>query len=332
MSTSRVTQPTTVRHRPGRSIRPLTLIGTLLALCALLAGCTNDPAADAEPAPPPTPEAAPTSVDPPVPELPGGGTELFPQRRMVALYGHPGTPAMGVLGEQDIAASIARAQDLAADFQPLVDEPVVPAFEIIATVADTAPGPDGDYSAEMGVEELRPWVEQAGQAGVYVVLDLQPGRADFRTQAQRYTELLAQPHVGLALDPEWRLADGQRHGAQVGSVSAAEVNATSEWLAGLVRERNLPQKVFLLHQFQVPMISDRADVVTSHPELATVLHADGFGTPQEKIETWNTLHSAPGPEGLWWGWKNFLDEDSPTFTPRQTYDVRPESPVFVSYQ
>jgi hypothetical protein len=32
------------------------------------------------------------------------------------------------------------------------------------------------------------------------------------------------------------------------------------------------------------------------------------------------------------GWKNFYDEDHPTFTPRQTYrDVRP-APWFVSYQ
>ena len=314
-------------------MRPAALLAALAAICALLAGCTSDPPAGAAPPPTPPEGTAPaTTADPPVPELPGGGTEVFPGRRIAALYGHPGTPSMGVLGEQDLPRSIARAHDLAADFAPLVPEPVGPAFEIIATVADSAPGPDGDYSAEMSVEELRPWVEEAGRAGVYVVLDLQPGRADFLTQAKRYTELLAQPHVGLALDPEWRLAAGQRHGVQVGSVDAAEVNATSGWLADLVRDRGLPQKVFLLHQFRVPMIADRQDVVTARPELATVLHADGFGTPQEKIETWNALHAAPRPEGLWWGWKNFLDEDSPTFTPRQTYDVRPESPVFVSYQ
>jgi hypothetical protein len=43
-------------------------------------------------------------------ELPGGGQVLFPGRRMAALYGHPGTPAMGVLGEQPVAESIARAR------------------------------------------------------------------------------------------------------------------------------------------------------------------------------------------------------------------------------
>jgi hypothetical protein len=34
---------------------------------------------------------------------------------------------------------------------------------------------------------------------------------------------------------------------------------------------------------------------------------------------------------VFWGWKNFYDEDKPTFSPQQTVAVSP-SPVFVSYQ
>lgn len=251
---------------------------------------------------------------------------------MVALYGHPGTPALGVLGEQGPARSVERARTLAASYQPLVAETVVPAFELIATVADSAPGADGDYSAESTVAQLRPWVDAAARAGMYVVLDLQPGRADFLDQARRYAELLSRPHVGLALDPEWKLGPNQRHRVQIGSTTAAEINRTSAWLAAPTRQNHLPQKVFLLHQFHTSMIGDRQAVVTSHPELATVLHADGFGTRDLKLGTWHTLHVAPAPKGLWWGWKNFLDEDRPMFTPQQTVAVGPTSPVFVSYQ
>ncbi|TCK25986.1 hypothetical protein EV378_1813 [Pseudonocardia endophytica] len=310
----------------------------MIVLCALLvtgvlAGCSSAPAQTPQTPqtrlPQATTQAAPP---PPVPQLIGGGTQVFPGRRMVALYGHPDTPGLGVLGEQGIPQSIDRVTKLAASYQPLVEEPVVPAFELIATVADSAPGADGDYSAESTVDQLRPWVDAAQKAGVYVVLDLQPGRADFLSQARRYEPLLSRPNVGLALDPEWRLAPGQRHRAQIGSVGAAEINRTSAWLADLTRRKNLPQKVFLLHQFRVAMIPDRAEVVTSHRELATVLHADGFGDPGTKMGTWNTLHSAPAPKGLWWGWKNFYDEDTPMFTPAQTYAVRPAPPVFVSFQ
>ena len=60
---------------------------------------------------------------------------------MVALYGHPSDGALGALGEQDPAASVARVRELAAQYQELSAEPVVPAFEIIATVASGAPRP-----------------------------------------------------------------------------------------------------------------------------------------------------------------------------------------------
>jgi hypothetical protein len=263
-------------------------------------------------------------------ELPGGGQILFPGRQMVALYGHPGSPALGVLGEQGVDGAIARAQQMAADYQPLVDVPVVPAFEIITTVASGGPGPDGNYSYEAPVDLLRPWVDAAGPAGVYVVLDLQSGRTDFLTQAKRYGELLARPYVGLALDPEWRLLPDQRHLSQIGSVTAGEVNTVVTWLADLTRTHKLPQKLLMLHQFQPQMISDRGAVDTSRDELAVLIHADGFGSPGAKFETWNLMHASP-PPNVWWGWKNFIDEDSPTFTPAETMAIEPR-PLFVSYQ
>ena len=45
-------------------------------------------------------------------QLPGGGQLVLADRRYVAMYGHPGTPVLGILGEQPLAASVARAQKL----------------------------------------------------------------------------------------------------------------------------------------------------------------------------------------------------------------------------
>ncbi|MDT0351663.1 hypothetical protein [Pseudonocardia charpentierae] len=89
----------------------------------------------------------------------------------------------------------------------------------------------------------RPCVDAAKGAGVYVVLDLQPGRTDFLTQARHYEELLAEPHVGLALDPKWRLQPQQVLSVQIGPVNVDEVNQVGNWLAAFVPERNLPQKL-----------------------------------------------------------------------------------------
>lgn len=310
------------------------------ALCAalLLTGCARDagagsaatPAAGTSSSPPASPSPTPTPTPEEPAELIGGGTEVFPDRRMVALYGHPESPGLGVLGEQGPEESVVRAQELAAQYEPFSDVPVVPAFEIIATTASAEPGEDGDYSRESTVEDLRPYVEAAAENDVYVVLDLQPGRQDFLSQAQQYQELLELPNVGLALDPEWRLGPDQVHMVQIGSVDAAEINATTAWLAELTRENDLPQKVVVLHQFAESMITDRHLVDATRPELALVLHADGHGTPELKMGTWERLQQGL-PEGIRMAWKNFYDEDTPTFTPEQTSAIEPQ-PWFISYQ
>ncbi len=264
-------------------------------------------------------------------QLPAGGQLLFPASFLVALYGTPGSAALGVLGEQGLEASIQRARDTAAPYDGLVDATVVPSFEIIATVASSSPGPDGNYSTETDLEVLRPWVEAAGDAGLYVVLDLQPGRTDFLSQAEQYRELLELPHVGLALDPEWRLGPGEVHLQQVGSVGVDEVNAVVTWLADLTRENALPQKLLVLHQFRLDMVRERERLDTSRDELAVMVHADGQGAQPDKQATWQRLHEdAPAP--LWWGWKNFYDEDLPMLTPEQTVTSVSPLPQLISYQ
>lgn len=263
-------------------------------------------------------------------QLPGGGQAVFPGRRLVALYGHPGTAALGVLGEQGLPESIARAKQIAAQYDSLSSVPVVPAFEIIATVAHDSPGPDGNYSGEIGVEELRPWVEKAGQEGVYVVLDLQPGRDNFLDQAKLYAELLRMPHVGLALDPEWRLTPTQRPLGQIGSVQAHEVNSVIDWLADLTAKEKLPQKLLVLHQFQLSMLADEAQIELGRDEVQVLIHMDGQGRTELKDETWQAVVSA-APAGVPFGWKNFYDEDTPMMSPQQTMAKKP-TPLMISYQ
>jgi hypothetical protein len=261
---------------------------------------------------------------------PSGGYLALPGKRYVAMYGHPGSRALGVLGEQGVDASVKRVQRLTRTYQAISKDQFVPTFEIIATVASAGAGKDKNYSREVPIAALLPLVDAAERAGIYVILDLQPGRTDFLTQAKRYEELLVQPHVGLALDPEWRLAPHQRHMVQIGSVGANEINKTAAWLAELTRSRQLPQKILMLHQFRLDMVTDRSTLVTDYDDLAVVIHADGFGSSGQKFNTWNALH-LDAPPNVWWGWKNFYDEDKPTFTAQQTVAVSP-SPVFVSYQ
>lgn len=262
-------------------------------------------------------------------EVLGGGDQIF-AHRYVALYGNPGGPSLGVLGEQGPAESVARVKNLAAEYQAHTDEKVIPAFEIITTVASSAPGPDGDYSDEATIESLRPLVDEARKNGVYVILDFQPGRSTFTEQVKQYEELLKEPHVGLGIDPEWRIYPGQVHLQQIGTVDASEINETLDYLAALTDKHRLPQKMVVLHQFTHSMITNRATLDTSHPELALTLHADGHGTPELKDATYQELIRDLDP-AIKPSWKNFYDEDTPTLTPAQTYALTPQ-PYVVTYQ
>ena len=265
------------------------------------------------------------------PELPGGGFLPFPQRRMVALYGHPETAGLGMLGEQPAEQAVTRVSQLTEEYAALGDDEFVPAFELIATVASAGPGDDGQYSRRTDIDVLEPWVDAAGDAGVYVVLDLQPGRTDFLTQAQAYEALLLRPYVGLALDPEWRLRPDEVHLRQIGSVDIDEVNEVGAWLAALVRDNDLPPKVLTLHQFNLSMIRGRERLDTGIDEIQWLLHADGQGSQRDKQTTWAALR-VDLPDGVWLGWKNFEDEDSPMLTPAQTLAQVQPTPYFISYQ
>jgi hypothetical protein len=263
-------------------------------------------------------------------QLPGGGQLVVPMHRLVALYGHPGVPALGALGRQTLTASVARARKVAAGYRGLSPMPVVPTFEIITTVATAAAGTDGSYSAKTPVVALSSWVSAATRAGMYVILDLQPGRDNFLAQAKTYQSVLKLPNVGLALDPEWKLQRGQLPLHQIGSVSITEVNSVVTWLARLTAQYRLPQKLLVLHQFKLGEIADEQRLDTHNDDLAIVLDMDGQGTPVMKYQTWAAVTST-APPGVPFGWKNFFVMDQPMLNPAQTMSVTP-SPVLISYQ
>jgi len=278
-------------------------------------------------------ESSPKKPAPPTPKpftFPDGSRTLSPTYRLVALYGTPGASKLGALGQQSLPDTLTRVKSLAASYQAFSSAPVMPALEIITTVASASPTANNDYSSEIPADTIQPWIDAARQAGVYVVLDLQPGRSDFLTQAKEYEGLLSDPDVGLALDPEWRLQPDQVPLKQIGSVSITEVNATADWLATLTTSKDLPQKLFVLHEFRLSMLPNRDQLDTSHTQLSTVIQMDGQGAQTTKLHTWNAI-LASSPNGVRFGWKNFYQKDPVVLTPQQTMALSPQ-PWYISYE
>lgn len=277
------------------------------------------------PAPAPTPTQVPTGTGPV--RLPSGADRIFGSNRfLVAYYGTAGTGTLGVLGETSPDEMQRRASRAAAAFRG-PGRPVQVVYELIVTIADPGPGPDGDFSHDIGRDQVRRYIRAAHRHGALLLLDIQPGRSDFLKVAQRWGWALEDPWVGLALDPEWRVPRGKVPGRVIGHVGAREINRTSEWLAALVREHDLPEKLFVLHQFRTSMIPD-IDRVRSRPGLAMVHHVDGFGTRAQKLATYKAVERS---DRFVMGMKLFYDEDVHRMGPVAVHAIRPRV-RFVSYQ
>jgi hypothetical protein len=251
---------------------------------------------------------------------------LLPKYRMVALYGNGSAAGLGALGEQSPEAAAARLEEVAAPFDT-ASRPVLETFELIATVAQADAGPSGLYREPTGDAEIQRYLDTARRHGLYLVLDIQPGRSDFLTEVKRYEKFLREPDVGIALDPEWRVGPFSQPGRVVGSVSADEINVTADYVSRIVAENKLPDKLFVVHQFQVRMIPDR-DRVAAKPGLNMMFHMDGFGGREEKLATWSFVKTGPP---FFNGFKLFYDEDRNRFSPADVMALAP-SPDLITYQ
>jgi hypothetical protein len=290
----------------------------LLLLLVRALGGDDDPAGVAR-------QAVKASATPKPQELPGGGRRLLPDRRIVAFYGAPQARELGELGIGSPASAARRLARQARPYQRKT-RPVLPAMELITVVAAAHPGEGGRYNTRQEPRIIRRYLRAARKAKALLILDIQPGRSDFFTETVRLKRWLKEPDVSLAIDPEWRMAPGQVPGQVIGSVQSREVNATSAWLAKLVKQRNLPEKLFLIHQFTNDMVDDTQ--LRPRPGLAMVLNADGFGGQAIKKAKYRAFTRSPR-KFFFEGFKLFYSEDSDLMTPRQVLRLRPPPDVVI---
>jgi hypothetical protein len=206
--------------------------------------------------------------------------------------------------------------------------PVQPAMELIASVAQGSPGPDGLYSATISPSIVEQYLDVAHRNKMLLILDFQPGRGEFLPQVEHFAQFLADPSVSVALDPEWKMGPHQIPGTVIGSSSAHSVDVVRDYLSALVRRDRLPDKLLMVHEFTPPMLPDRQNI-TPAPGVEIVFHADGFGTQQAKLNTWHQLAFPHRPFGT--GFKLFLRQDTNLMTPAQVMRLTPR-PDVITYE
>jgi hypothetical protein len=127
-------------------------------------------------------------------ELPGGGRSIFPERRVVAYYGAPQDPELGVLGIGPPGRVARRLRRQAVGYkQP--ERHVLPAFELITTIVHADPGEDGDHSARQPRRVIGRYLRAARRNDMLLILDIQPGYAPFMREVRALRSWLEEPGV-----------------------------------------------------------------------------------------------------------------------------------------
>jgi hypothetical protein len=199
---------------------------------------------------------------------------------IVAFYGHPRSEAMGILGEYPLPQMARKLMAVAKEYDDANGEQaVLPAFHIIyATVWE---------NADVGILDhdiLQRYIDFAEEHGFAIFLDHQLGRHDVVKSVQSMLPFLRYESVHLAIDPEWSTL---RPGKEIGSVTAAEINAAQQTIQDYLIEHDIPgDRMFIVHQFNAVMIQNRDQVRTDFERVRLVHNADGIGPPAAKIRSW----------------------------------------------
>jgi hypothetical protein len=253
---------------------------------------------------------------------------LLDGRRLVAYYGTPLGPGLGILGRHGITETLRLLREQIQVYQDLdPTTETVPTYHLVVTIADDTAGPGQDYSHRVPPETTRRWITSIIAEGGWAILDVQPGRAPLPNEIQAIESFLMEPKTHLAVDPEFITEGDQVPGEDIGHITGAQINwiqARMDQVARTIGER----KMLVIHQFADRMVEQK-ETILDYPLVDIVWDADGFGTPASKIYDYNQYKRETGFE--YGGFKLFYRYDDPLMTPEQVLSLEPP-PRLVIYQ
>jgi hypothetical protein len=267
------------------------------------------------------------AVDGPAAQMSPGADPVPDDAVIVAHHGAAGDAAAGLLEgpPPEVAADL---QARVARFAAGSSAPVVPAIHLTAVRATDEPGDDGLYRTRESADTIRMYLDAARSIDAQLILDVRPGRARWIDELRRLRPFLAEPDVGISLDPEWKTGPSGVPGEQVGQIGATTVNQLSRFVGELAVQNELPDKLMVIHQFAPGMIANREGIVR-RAGVDLVIDVNGHGDPASKRATYAALTAEPG---AWrWGIKLFPGLEPNPLTPDELRELDP-APALVIYQ
>jgi hypothetical protein len=296
---------------------------------------SSTPAANRTPTPTTTPAATPA----PKPSatqlsqatLPRGGREVFPRYRLVGYAGVTGAATLGRLGTGPLHQRVAEIERRAKPYA--AGREILPVVEVIATVVQASPGRDGKHRVRLTDAQIVTYHKAARNHRALMLLNFQPGRSEFITEAKAFEKWLKEPDIGVALDPEWAMDPGQRPGRLYGHTTGAELDEVARYLATLVRRYELPEKVMVYHQVARSVVREESGL-KDHKGVVVIKSVDGLGPSESKKNTYRVVNKTT-PKFVHPGFKLFFIEDreggSRLMTPQEVLSLKPR-PEYVMYE
>lgn len=293
----------------------------------------------------PTPTPTPKPFDPSV-------GAVLPTHRVVAFYAIPGAEATGP-AYQLTPSMLSNLRAQAAVYQQLDSaHPVQPGIDLVSSVPDGFPGPQGYYSHHLDPATIQAYIDFCQQNGLILFLDLDFGWAPVQQEVKFFLPYLERySFVQLAIDPEWMFP---RHdgipGINLSNVRASDLNPIIEMVAAIPMKYHVPRKILLIHQYRpdgdgladpynagVAEIADKRNLIND-PRVDVVIHIDSVGGyPGDQADKTYQYNTWVGKDMLkyhnfrYGGFKMFYHIEAKTLmTPQQVLALNPP-PMLVTY-
>ena len=254
---------------------------------------------------------------------------LLPDNRLLFYYGFPENELMGILGEYSPEECLRLLQEQAAEYEAADgSRPWKLGFELIASVAQGSPQEDNTYVADTGRDWLDLYTEFTAANDMVLLLDVQMGRKEPKDDYAPLEEWLKHDHVHLGIDPEFKMWGDEVPGQDLGNVTGAQVTEAQQWLVDLANRHGTSRKTLVVHQFTSGMIEDKESIAPMNG-VDLVIDMDGWGSPAQKLATWDTI--IPSDPIEYNGIKLFYGQDEPLMSAADVMALEP-TPDVVIYQ
>jgi hypothetical protein len=278
---------------------------------------------------------------------------VLPTHRVVAFYAIPYAEPTGPAYEPTDAMLAALKKQGAAYAQLDPAHPVQLGIDLVVSVPDAYPGPQGTYSHHVNAGTIQTYIDFCNKNHLVLFLDLNFGLSPVMKEVNFFLPYLERySFVHMAVDPEWMFPrrDGIP-GVNLSNVRASDLNPIIEAIAAIPTKYHVPRKMLIIHQYRPDgdglknpydagqaEIADKRDLIFD-PRVDVVIHIDSVGGYPGDIRDktfqyteWVQQDMKKYHNFLYGGFKLFYQHESKVrlMTPKEVLSLNPP-PMVVTY-